>query len=246
MNSFMHGYKGFHYDPYPTYSSSVLRIAQLGGKMYYSGDSIYVSTFMFGNGNSLGADTVGIPSHYLFSGNPVTNEGWIDLAAMGAIMTTSGPFTIKPNEPVEIIVAYVVGRGATSLESVDVTKKIANDAIGFYNTNFSYVPVGVNEKPQTQLPTKYSLSQNYPNPFNPSTTISYAIPVVETLRATSQQVTLKIYDILGREVATLINQKQRAGNYEVQFDATNLTSGVYFYQLKSGSFIESKKMVLLK
>ncbi len=92
----------------------------------------------------------------------------------------------------------------------------------------------------------FSLSQNYPNPFNPSTTIKYTIPPLETLHATSQQVQLKIYDILGREVATLVNEKQSPGNHEVTFDAIGLPSGIYFYKLRIGDFMETKKMVLLK
>ena len=93
------------------------------------------------------------------------------------------------------------------------------------------------------LPTEYSLSQNYPNPFNPSTKIKFTIP---ELRFTI----LKIYDVLGNEVATLVNEELSTGTYEVEFSATGggseLTSGIYFYQLKTGSFIETKKMLLLK
>jgi hypothetical protein len=85
----------------------------------------------------------------------------------------------------------------------------------------------------------YSLSQNYPNPFNPSTVISYQLPVISS-------VTLKVYDILGREVATLVNEEKPAGSYEVQFDASGLTSGIYFYQLNAGQYSETKKMILLK
>ncbi len=93
---------------------------------------------------------------------------------------------------------------------------------------------------------KFSLQQNYPNPFNPSTTIKYSIPV-ETLRATSEQiVTLKVYDILGREVATLVNKAQKAGNYDVNFNANVLTSGVYFYTLKAGKYRATNKMLLVK
>ncbi|NOX66409.1 MAG: T9SS type A sorting domain-containing protein [Chlorobi bacterium] len=90
----------------------------------------------------------------------------------------------------------------------------------------------------------YSLSQNYPNPFNPSTTIKYQIS--SNVKGETANVNLKVYDILGREVATLVNKEQSAGNYEVQFNASSLTSGIYFYQLKAGSFIESKKMLLLQ
>lgn len=90
----------------------------------------------------------------------------------------------------------------------------------------------------------FALEQNYPNPFNPITTIKYSIPgnVVETLQATS----LRIYDVLGKEVAVLVNQKQSAGNYEVKFDGTKLASGVYFYKLQAGDFISIKKLILMK
>ncbi|MCP5062882.1 MAG: T9SS type A sorting domain-containing protein [Ignavibacteriae bacterium] len=96
------------------------------------------------------------------------------------------------------------------------------------------------------IPTKFELYQNYPNPFNPTTTIKYSVPVVDAKFASTTNVTLKTYDILGKNVATLVNKKQSSGNYEVNFDATNLTSGVYYYQLRSGDFVETKKMILLK
>ncbi len=91
----------------------------------------------------------------------------------------------------------------------------------------------------------FALEQNYPNPFNPSTTIEYTVPYVETLRATSPHVTLKIYDTLGREIETLVSKEQEPGNYEVKFDASSLSSGIYFYKLQTGDFVETKKMVLL-
>jgi photosystem II stability/assembly factor-like uncharacterized protein len=90
------------------------------------------------------------------------------------------------------------------------------------------------------LPLKHSLEQNYPNPFNPTTNIGYRIPEFGF-------VTLKVYDLLGKEVATLVNEEKPAGNYEVNFDASGLSSGIYFYKLKVGNeFIETKKLVLLK
>jgi hypothetical protein len=185
---------------------------------------------------------------FMYSGDPVTQNGWINTNQTDQrIMINSGPYTLEPNKPIEIIVAYVVGRGNTSLESVNVTKKLAKNALGFYSTNFTYVPVGVNEIPGEQLPTEWSLSQNYPNPFNPSTTIKYSIPTVGNRHArSSTNVILKVYDILGREVTTLVNKQQKPGNYEVKFDAGGLSSGIYFYTLKSGSLLLSKKMILLK
>jgi len=96
---------------------------------------------------------------------------------------------------------------------------------------------------ENNIPTKFELNQNYPNPFNPTTTIKYSMPAD---RPEFQIVQLKVFDILGREVKTLVNQKQKSGNYVVNFDAGDLSSGVYFYRLQSGNFIKTKKMMLLK
>ena len=98
--------------------------------------------------------------------------------------------------------------------------------------------VGVDEEINTQ-PHQYVIEQNYPNPFNPSTTIKYQIPA-------DGMVSLRIYDITGQEVKTLVNEAQSKGRYEVNFDASSLSSGVYFYRLQSGSFNQSMKMILLK
>ena len=98
------------------------------------------------------------------------------------------------------------------------------------------------------IPASFNLSQNYPNPFNPETTINYSIPV-ETRHASSlQHVILKVYDMLGREVATLVNEYKQPGNYncELRIENGELTSGVYFYTLRAGGYTASKKMILLK
>ena len=89
------------------------------------------------------------------------------------------------------------------------------------------------------LPTEFFLSQNYPNPFNPITTIKYQIPELSN-------VTLKVYDVLGNEIASPVNEEKPSGSYEVEFNATILSSGIYFYRLQAGSFVETKKMVLMK
>jgi len=103
--------------------------------------------------------------------------------------------------------------------------------------------VDVNEE-ENYLLNNFYLDQNYPNPFNPTTIIRYSIPVNE--KALKQPTTLKIYDVLGKEVVTLVNRIHKAGSYEILFDASNLSSGVYFYQLRNNNFIESKKMILIK
>ncbi|MEE9432327.1 MAG: T9SS type A sorting domain-containing protein, partial [Melioribacteraceae bacterium] len=102
-------------------------------------------------------------------------------------------------------------------------------------------PTGVEEQ---EIVIEYELLQNYPNPFNPSTTIEYSIPTVGNKNIRSVQI--KVYNILGKEVTTLVNKEQPTGNYEVTFDASNLTSGVYYYRITSGSFTETKQMLLVK
>ena len=92
---------------------------------------------------------------------------------------------------------------------------------------------------ENTTPYSYSLTQNFPNPFNPSTTIQYTI-------ADAQRVELKVYDLLGREVQTLVNDVQNPGSYNIMFNAQNLSSGVYFYKLTAGSFTDIKKMTLVK
>ena len=100
------------------------------------------------------------------------------------------------------------------------------------------IPLPV-EEVTSYLPTKFNLEQNYPNPFNPSTVISYQLPV-------GIRVTLKVFDIIGNEVATLVNTEKPAGNYQVQWDSREFPSGVYFYTLSTGNFFSTKKMILLK
>ncbi|MBK7497788.1 MAG: T9SS type A sorting domain-containing protein [Ignavibacteriales bacterium] len=99
-------------------------------------------------------------------------------------------------------------------------------------------PVSVKEDGQ-QVVNEFALSQNYPNPFNPTTQIKFSIKE-------SGLVSLKIFDILGTEVATLVNNEYPVGNYTVDFNAVGLASGIYFYKIQSGNFVETKKMILMK
>ena len=98
---------------------------------------------------------------------------------------------------------------------------------------------GVTEVEDLTIPLQYSLEQNYPNPFNPTTTIEYNIPQGDF-------VTLKVFNVLGKEVATLVNGRVEAGKHKVEFDASALNSEVYFYQIESENYAETKKMILLK
>ncbi len=105
------------------------------------------------------------------------------------------------------------------------------------DTAFRAAPVGV--EGIDQMPLQFALAQNYPNPFNPTTVISYQLPV-------AGKILLKVYDVLGREVATLVNEVRQAGNHSVQRNAQGMASGVYFYRITANDFVRTKKLLLLK
>lgn len=117
-------------------------------------------------------------------------------------------------------------------------EQVISSAYEFFTT-----PVSV-DSDNPELILSYKLEQNFPNPFNPSTTINYSIP--SNVKHETSKTKLIVYDLLGREISTLVNKEQKPGNYEVQFNARNLTSGIYFYKITSGNFVSVKKMTLLK
>ena len=133
-----------------------------------------------------------------------------------------------------------------SVDSILTFKATKNRTIKANFSKLTGLDFNLNE-----IPTNFALFQNYPNPFNPTTKIRYSIAPNTGYNITTNQkeitsVQVKVYNILGKEVATLINQKQYAGNYELIFDAGNLSSGIYFYKITAGDFIQLRKMILLK
>jgi len=131
--------------------------------------------------------------------------------------------------------------GTTALSDIDISTPNCCPkgwAVGATGTIIGLGLVGVNSN-NSEIPLEYKLMQNYPNPFNPSTTIRFAIPL-------AGNVELRIYDVLGREAALLVNEFRQAGNYTVDFNASAFSSGVYFYTIKSGNFTDTRKMVLIK
>ncbi|MEJ2051863.1 MAG: T9SS type A sorting domain-containing protein, partial [Calditrichota bacterium] len=117
-------------------------------------------------------------------------------------------------------------------------KAYKDSAESDYSNEASLILVGIKEQ-QNEIPTKYSIDQNYPNPFNPTTKIKFALPK-------SAPTKIIIYDLLGREIQTLINKELEAGYHDIDLDASNLTSGIYFYRIQSGEFVSTKKMMLMK
>ena len=107
---------------------------------------------------------------------------------------------------------------------------------GVYRSDFA---TGITKDEEIPMPHSFILEQNYPNPFNPSTTIKFSVPQ-------ALYVSIRIYDVLGNEITTLVNEELQTGSYLVEFDGSNLSSGVYFYTLRAGKFISTKKLVLMK
>jgi hypothetical protein len=202
-----------------------------------------------------GVDCSQVNPMFWYSGDPITNYGWINITPRDQRqMQNVGPFTLMAGEEYEIFVAYNVGQGTDALSSITEVKDISMIAGLLYSSNFdTSTVVSVEEIHSGNIPNGYFLSQNYPNPFNPSTKIKFTIP--SNIKGEMLNVSLKVYDILGNEVATLVNEELSPGEYQVEFNASsgssfrlfrNLTSGVYFYTLKAGEFIQTKKMILMK
>ncbi len=146
---------------------------------------------------------------------------------------------------------WVLGEGLPILPIGDIeihptTRELVAGTYGrsMYKIDLNSIPTNVESS--DPVLSGFYLEQNYPNPFNPSTKIKYTIPSVTLSEVEGSLVTLKVYDILGNEIATLVNEEKPAGSYEVEFDATGLTSGVYFYKLQSNDFSDTKKMILIR
>ncbi|MBI5020137.1 MAG: T9SS type A sorting domain-containing protein, partial [Ignavibacteriales bacterium] len=167
----------------------------------------------------------------------------------------SGVITFAPYTPLNVLYKYGINWGDLANNdgindneagfavnhTLQMTKYLSSatvvDTFGTMKVSTITDPVGVKEI--AIMPTKYELQQNYPNPFNPITTITYAI-LKESF------VTLKVYNVLGVEVATLVSEKQNAGTFTATFDANGFSSGMYFYKITAGDFVSTKKMILVK
>ncbi|RJP60166.1 MAG: T9SS C-terminal target domain-containing protein [Ignavibacteriales bacterium] len=207
-----------------------------------TGEIVNPCDFLFGEIlGGLNCDVIN--PRFWYSGDPVIKQGWLcKVRDDKTDLLSTENFTLIRNQPVDIIVAYTVGHGTDHLSSITDGRNKVRKLFEIYEQNFpgSYTPPNYEEI----YPKEFSLSQNYPNPFNPSTTIKFTVPL-DVKRETSNT-KLVVYDILGREVKTLVNENRAPGSYEITFDASQLASGVYFYRLTSGDFMQTKKMILIR
>jgi hypothetical protein len=195
------------------------------------------------NGISWTKSDSGLPANIFYGGSVLAGGGG-EIALMPLVGSTEGDIFLSTNG----------GSLWTSINNGFMPNQLVSSAIVFngklfiglvniyiWGVWYYQLPIitSVKQNITKGIPANFELGQNYPNPFNPSTTISYSIPK-------SALVIIKVYDILGRQVTTLVNEEKNAGNYNVEFNAGALASGVYFYRMQTGSFIQTKKLLLLK
>ncbi|MBK8981053.1 MAG: T9SS type A sorting domain-containing protein [Ignavibacteria bacterium] len=179
------------------------------------------------DGNRFVNPVTGNFTNYRYSGDPVSGAGWNDSTSGDRYVLLGSKFgNVNPFDTIEFKTITYIKRGSSNLNSLTELKNCADQVIPVSNIN-------------TETPAGFTLYQNYPNPFNPSTIINYELRITNDVK-------LKVYDILGNEVLTLVNEKQAAGSYEAEFDGSGLASGIYFYRLETGEFIQTKRMALVK
>lgn len=162
---------------------------------------------------------------------------------------------VKGSDNLEFNKKEIELQNINSVEEKDVTFSfdVKYNAVITKPDTIQFLITGSNNVHQTKefvlrytAPTEYKLEQNYPNPFNPTTKIRYTVPVRDAYYASPTHVLLRVYDILGNEVTTLVNEPKETGYYEVEFNASSFASGVYVYRLSAGKFVSTKKMLMIK
>ncbi len=176
-----------------------------------------------------GADTFGVAVTMYTGISPMAGGIFMTGATASSYTQFSVPLTYASDQVPDtcLIQIFIVNQGAVHAGST------------FLVDDLSLGGTATSAEAEGEVPAKYNLSQNYPNPFNPSTTISYDLPL-------RSHVSLAVYNTLGQQLVQLVNEEVEAGRHEVKFDATGLSSGVYFYRLQAGSVVVTKKMSLLK
>ncbi|MDF1611795.1 T9SS type A sorting domain-containing protein [Stygiobacter electus] len=207
-------------------------------EMFDLTDSMYVSN---SDTKTLFVDSI-LTKKYFHYFLKVFNKEKIEKSDYIGRYSTIFPVEIPPKDSLKFVFCFIV-----PITKMSYSTEMWSDSLFIYNNSinkpietiavFNDIPLDIVDN--QEFPTNYNLFQNYPNPFNPTTKIKYSIP-------NSEKVLLKVYDVLGREVETLLNEYENAGTYEIEFNGSNLTSGIYFYKITSGNYSETRKMILLR
>ena len=218
----------------------------------YSDPNIDTSAYnllkgMNGCGQQMINWVTGMPTKFRYSGNACQSTGWYDSnTADKKNFISSGPFIMNSGDTQIVVLSFMITRdGGNNLQNVCALQSLSDSALKYYYNDFrTCIPIGI-APISTEIPSRFELFQNYPNPFNPATRIKFDIPLSRGV-SEGRGVLLKIYDVLGREVTVLVNDELKPGTYEIDWDASNHTSGVYFYSLITNEFTQTRKMVVLK
>ncbi len=204
---------------------------------YAGGENVLLKTTNAGDNWT----NLGIPNIWIFSIRFYDqNTGYVTGGNIILKTTNAGVFWLNQFQPAYKHLYSIYPASANTVYTVGANGTILKTTTGG-------VPIGI--KPiSSSIPKKYILYQNYPNPFNPTTKIKFSIPFLPLSKGEAEgvRVRLRIYDLLGREVTTLIDENLQPGTYEVEWNVNRFASGVYFYQLRAGDFVQTKKLVLLK
>ncbi len=248
---------------YPDEVNNLQTYLDQGGNILMSGQNIGTDIFGAGGQSQFAQSFFNnyLHSNYLadFGGSYIVSGYPGDPITDGVQFTLNSVYTRSPDEisPIDAntsaIIQFLTGPKISSVKADDGNHRVVYFGFAFEQVNdvtiadsliarsVRWLTDGIilNNPIEETVASDYRLEQNYPNPFNPTTQISYSIPA-------ESQVSLIIYDVMGREVDNLVNGRQSAGNYEIEFDASALASGTYFYKLTAGEFVSVKKMSLLK
>jgi hypothetical protein len=189
----------------------------------------------------------GLQTKYMYPGDACRRVGWVDsfFVVDRRNLQHSGPFIMNIGDTQIVVSAFIVTNvGGNNFENICALQSFSDSALKYYYNDFQFcVPIGI-QTISSEIPVRFTLYQNYPNPFNPVTSIKFDIPSL--VRRGAGVVVLKVYDVLGREIITLVNEELKPGTYEVEFDGTNYPSGVYYYKLITENYTETRKMILIK
>jgi hypothetical protein len=205
---------------------------------------------LFDDGRPIPDPNTGEITKFTVAGDPVEGTGWYEgdgwpngpRPGDHRFTMSTGPFIMQPGDTQEVAFAIFLARGNDNLDSITKLKEKAVELHEFWQ---QLVEDEIEER-RSQIVKEYYLSQNYPNPFNPVTTIEYTIPAMNNPPAGRQGVQCIIYNVLGQKVATLVNEVQPPGRYWVEWNASNFSSGIYFYRITAGNFTQTRKLMLIK
>ena len=191
----------------------------------------------------------GAHTSFRYNGNACQRTGWYDsIPGDYRGFMSSGPVSMQSGDTQIVVSSFMITRdGGNNFQNICALQSLSDSALKYYYNDFrTCIPIGI-EPISTEIPQKFELAQNYPNPFNPVTKIKFNIPLSRGVDGVAGRgVLLKIYDVLGKEIAVLVNEELKPGIYETDWDASNFSSGIYLYSLITDNFTQTRKMVLIK